>query len=184
MELQSGVATRRENFSIRIPRISLSVKISERPAARCRRRRRDTDSILPASRWLWISGISVERRPGSVFTTIANWRQPERQMTFDGEVYHWSKHHEFLKFLYLPNAPAQRVRTRPEQLRGAGSRDASGSRLAGPASAGFLGRSRGLSRFYPRAPAANGRWRKTKTFASAAAGSAIAPRPILRPVGR
>lgn len=36
------------------------------------------------------------------FTTIANWRQPERQMTFDGEVYHWSKHHEFLKFIDLP----------------------------------------------------------------------------------
>ena len=45
--------------------------------------------------------------PGSLFTTIANWRQPERQMTFDGEVYHWSKHHEFLKFLDLPKRTAQ-----------------------------------------------------------------------------
>ena len=41
------------------------------------------------------------------FTTIANWSQPERQMTLDGEVYHWSKHHEFLKFLDLPQRTDQ-----------------------------------------------------------------------------
>lgn len=41
------------------------------------------------------------------FTTIANWRQLERQMTFDGEVYHWSKHHEFLKFMDLPQRTTQ-----------------------------------------------------------------------------
>ncbi len=45
--------------------------------------------------------------PGELFTTIANWRQPERQMTFAGEVYHWSKHHEFLKFLDLPKRTSQ-----------------------------------------------------------------------------
>ena len=45
--------------------------------------------------------------PGQVFTTIANWSQPERQMTFEGEVYHWSKHHEFLKFLDLPARTSQ-----------------------------------------------------------------------------
>ena len=28
-------------------------------------------------------------------------------MTLDGEVYHWSKHHEFLKFLDLPNETSQ-----------------------------------------------------------------------------
>jgi len=38
---------------------------------------------------------------GEVFTTIGNWRQ-SREVTFDGEVYHWSKHLEFLKFLDLP----------------------------------------------------------------------------------
>jgi len=38
---------------------------------------------------------------GDVFTTIGNWRQ-SREVTFDGEVYHWSKHLEFLKFLDLP----------------------------------------------------------------------------------
>jgi hypothetical protein len=38
---------------------------------------------------------------GCVYTTIGNWRQ-ERQVTFDGEVFHWSKHLEFPKFLDLP----------------------------------------------------------------------------------
>ncbi len=44
---------------------------------------------------------------GESFTTIANWRQPERPVTFDGEVYHWSKHHEFLKFIDLPRRASQ-----------------------------------------------------------------------------
>jgi hypothetical protein len=36
------------------------------------------------------------------FTTIANWRQSWRVVTLNGEVYHWSKHLEFLKFIDLP----------------------------------------------------------------------------------
>jgi hypothetical protein len=36
------------------------------------------------------------------FTTIGNWKQPQRQIQFRGEVYHWSKHYEFQKFLDLP----------------------------------------------------------------------------------
>ena len=46
--------------------------------------------------------------PGQYFTTVANWRQPQRQMTLNGEVYHWSKHHEFMKFLDLPQRTTQR----------------------------------------------------------------------------
>lgn len=38
----------------------------------------------------------------AALTTIGNWRQPHRQICFRGEVYHWSKHHEFLKFIDLP----------------------------------------------------------------------------------
>jgi hypothetical protein len=38
----------------------------------------------------------------STFTTVANWRQLNRKVTFQNEVYHWSKHFEFLKFLDLP----------------------------------------------------------------------------------
>jgi hypothetical protein len=41
--------------------------------------------------------------PGPMFTTIGNWRQPEREMVFAGERYTWSKHLEFAKFLDLPS---------------------------------------------------------------------------------
>ena len=49
---------------------------------------------------LWEDG----RRPSSpaAFTTVGNWRQPWREVRFQGEVYTWSKHHEFLKILDLP----------------------------------------------------------------------------------
>jgi hypothetical protein len=41
--------------------------------------------------------------PGRPFTTIGNWEQQWRQVHFRGETYHWSKHHEFLKFIDLPS---------------------------------------------------------------------------------
>jgi hypothetical protein len=44
---------------------------------------------------------------GAAFTTIGNWRQPHRQVCFAGEVYHWSKHYEFLRFLDLPARTSQ-----------------------------------------------------------------------------
>jgi hypothetical protein len=44
---------------------------------------------------------------GETWTTIGNWKQPHRKVRFNGEVYHWSKHHEFLKFLDLPARTAQ-----------------------------------------------------------------------------
>jgi glycosyltransferase involved in cell wall biosynthesis len=36
------------------------------------------------------------------FTTIGNWRQNWRSVSFCDETYHWSKHHEFEKFLDTP----------------------------------------------------------------------------------
>jgi hypothetical protein len=39
---------------------------------------------------------------GDCFTTIANWRQSGKEVTWQGETYAWSKHQEFLKFLDLP----------------------------------------------------------------------------------
>jgi GT2 family glycosyltransferase len=44
---------------------------------------------------------------GTVFTTIGNWRQPWRQVNFKGEVYRWSKHLEFEKFIDLPQRVPQ-----------------------------------------------------------------------------
>lgn len=40
--------------------------------------------------------------PRPMFTTIGNWEQRWRTVELDGETYHWSKHHEFVKFLELP----------------------------------------------------------------------------------
>ena len=37
------------------------------------------------------------------FTTIANWEQSGREVSWDGEVYFWSKHREFEKFITLPS---------------------------------------------------------------------------------
>jgi GT2 family glycosyltransferase len=41
-------------------------------------------------------------QPADILTTIGNWRQDWRDVTFKGERYTWSKHHEFLKYLDLP----------------------------------------------------------------------------------
>ena len=48
---------------------------------------------------VWKNGVA---RRGSSFTTVANWRQGWRDVVFEGEVYSWSKHHEFLKVVDLP----------------------------------------------------------------------------------
>jgi hypothetical protein len=37
------------------------------------------------------------------FTTVGNWMQSGREIEFEGELYKWSKHHEFLKFIDVPN---------------------------------------------------------------------------------
>ncbi len=43
------------------------------------------------------------------YATIGNWKQPGHDVTWRGETYSWSKHHEFLKFLDLPRRrPGQR----------------------------------------------------------------------------
>ena len=40
--------------------------------------------------------------PAEAFTTIGNFRQPYREIHFRGEVYQWSKHAEFMKFIDVP----------------------------------------------------------------------------------
>ena len=45
--------------------------------------------------------------PAEVFSTVANWRQPGRLVSFRGETYHWSKHLEFQKFVDLPRRSPQ-----------------------------------------------------------------------------
>lgn len=46
---------------------------------------------------------------GKSFTTIGNWKQDWRHVVFNGETYHWSKHHEFLKFIDLPGRTEQEL---------------------------------------------------------------------------
>lgn len=41
------------------------------------------------------------------FTTIGNWKQPWRNVTFQGQTYHWSKHLEFMKIIDLPRRTGQ-----------------------------------------------------------------------------
>ena len=47
---------------------------------------------------LWQSGPPSREE----FTTVCNWRQAGHDIEYQGEVYYWSKHHEFLKFIDLP----------------------------------------------------------------------------------
>ena len=48
---------------------------------------------------LW---ADVAAAPGRAFTSVGNWRQSWRDVTFGGERYTWSKHSEFLKLIDLP----------------------------------------------------------------------------------
>jgi hypothetical protein len=42
------------------------------------------------------------QQPGKCFTTIGNWRQTGKDVEWNGKIYIWSKHHEFLKFIEVP----------------------------------------------------------------------------------
>jgi hypothetical protein len=41
------------------------------------------------------------------FTTIASWRQPRGDVKYQGEIYRWSKHHQFLQVIDLPRMTEQ-----------------------------------------------------------------------------
>lgn len=51
---------------------------------------------------------AVFDRHAPAFTTIGNYRQDGNDVEFDGEVYRWSKHHEWEKFVDLPRRTAQK----------------------------------------------------------------------------
>ena len=67
-------------------------------------------------------------QPASAFTTIGNWRQPWRDVTFEGETYSWSKHHEFLKFIDLPSRTGQPFELALSSYEDGGPADARGAR--------------------------------------------------------
>jgi hypothetical protein len=45
---------------------------------------------------------AAARNGATAYTTIGNWKQSGHDVTWNGSTYHWSKHHEFLKFIELP----------------------------------------------------------------------------------
>jgi hypothetical protein len=47
---------------------------------------------------MWESGPPSR----SEFTTVGNWLQKGRDIDYNGELYRWSKHHEFIKFIDVP----------------------------------------------------------------------------------
>src|SRR5262249_10901506 len=53
---------------------------------------------------LWPMASDPEAR---FFTTIGNYRQTGNDVEYNGEVYRWSKHHEWEKFLDLPRRTSQ-----------------------------------------------------------------------------
>ena len=54
---------------------------------------------------LWKNGGPKRKE----FTTVSNWKQSGRDLEFNGHTYHWSKHHEFLKFIDLPKRINQSI---------------------------------------------------------------------------
>jgi hypothetical protein len=71
--------------------------------ADCRVPTSDRFSLVPTRQPIVMDLWSpFEQGGGEAFSTIANWRQPYRTVSFKGETYHWSKHLEFLKFIELP----------------------------------------------------------------------------------
>ena len=54
----------------------------------------------------WAGADTVEAH---TFTTIANWRQTYKDLTWRGNAYGWSKHSEFLRFIDLPSRTGERL---------------------------------------------------------------------------
>jgi hypothetical protein len=53
---------------------------------------------------LWPMAYDPDAR---FFTTIGNYRQPGSDVAYNGQLYRWSKHHEWEKFLSLPHRTTQ-----------------------------------------------------------------------------
>ena len=123
-------------------------------------------------------------QPADVFTTIGNWRQDWRDVTFEGERYTWSKHHEFLKYLDLPERTGAGLRAGAEQLRGLASGRCCAS-AAGGSATGSRSRAGSTATATTSAPrAASSPSPRTRTCACGPAGSATAAPPTSPPAGR
>jgi YHS domain-containing protein len=54
---------------------------------------------------LWQTGAPIK----NAFTTVGNWKQTGMDIEYQGETYFWSKHHEFLRFMDLPQRVDQPI---------------------------------------------------------------------------
>ena len=52
---------------------------------------------------MWDAGLPTKDQ----YTTIGNWKQCGRDTEYGGEIYYWSKHREYLKFIDLPHKIGQ-----------------------------------------------------------------------------
>src|SRR5207245_11356377 len=50
----------------------------------------------------WWPPVAGAPPADAAFTTVANWRQIDNDIEWNGQAYRWSKHAEFLKFMDLP----------------------------------------------------------------------------------
>ncbi len=56
----------------------------------------------------WWDTVSIKAPPSTGhFTTVASWKQSGKDIEWNGEIYTWSKHFEFLKFIELPERSDQ-----------------------------------------------------------------------------
>ena len=119
----------------RLPRAALRLLHLRRElrAARLRLPVDDRFHFLPTRQPVvldfWPDG---DERPGRLHD-VGNWRQHWRDVTFEGERYTWSKHHEFLQVPRPARARAgQAFELALSELRGRRTASCSRARLAGP----------------------------------------------------
>ncbi|MDX1578709.1 MAG: hypothetical protein R3266_09490, partial [Gemmatimonadota bacterium] len=67
----------------------------------------DRFDLLPTRQPMILDWWEPVPEARDAFTTIANWRQRWREVTWQGETYHWSKHREFLALVDLPGRTRQ-----------------------------------------------------------------------------
>jgi hypothetical protein len=58
---------------------------------------------LPTRQPVVVDWWHTQDPPGARYTTVASWRQTEKDLEWQGERYTWSKHVEFLKIVDLPS---------------------------------------------------------------------------------
>ena len=149
----------------------------------CRGRAR-TRSFPARRRWSSTSGTTTSSPTVRRSRRSATGASPTATSAFEGRVYRWSKHQQFLKILDLPLQDRGADRARAVELRGPGPPAARRARLAGAARPRGLPRPRRLPRLHRRLRRARCRSPRSRTSTSAAAGSASAAPPTWPPAGR